>query len=390
MKKNKRLIFLILVTLLVVALGLSACQPAPATEEAAEEAAPAPEEEVEEAEPAEEAEEVQEPLRIAFLYGSTANDYSWNQLWDEGRQALDEHFGDKVETFYVEMVPWSEEATHIMEQVIADGADVVVETSNLGDFYYAVVEAHPEVKFFSANPAVHENEVSYMFDVFSAHYINGVAAGAVSETGKIGYVASFPAPWNNAWMSAMVLGIRSVNPEATLQVTYVGSYYDPPTVTQASQALADAGVDVLMSYPNVDASMSVAEERGLWTFGRYHPMGDFAPNQYVTTFLVESGNLFISEVQAILDGTWEGGRSKYINIGDDIYLDAWGPNVPQDVIDQTQAAYDEILGGYNPFIGPILDTEGNVAVPDGEVGLSKDLNIWMGIDWLVAGTESTE
>jgi simple sugar transport system substrate-binding protein len=382
--KKKRFVIWILIALLFV-LVVSACQPA-AEEPAAEE--PLVEEPAAE-EPVEEVEEVKEPLKVAFVFGGPVNDYSWNQVWDEGRQSLEAHFGDQIETSYVDNVPWSEESTQVMEQLIADGAEVIVETSGYGDFYYAVSEAHPEVTFLSINDTMVDNEMKYEPDLLTGHYLMGMASGLMSKVGKIGYVASFPAPWNNIWMNAIVLGIRSVNPEATFHVAYVGSYYDPPAVRQASESLADLGVDVLMSYPNVDICMEVAESRGLWTFGRYHPMGDFAPEKYVTTILLDSAEFFIKEFQAILDGTWVGNERRVVSLGEGISIGEWGSNIPQEVIDQVEAMYDRMVNeGYNPLVGPIYDVDGNLVVAEGE-----EITTWNaphGVDYLVEGIISTE
>lgn len=119
-------------------------------------------------------------------------------------------------------------------------------------------------------------------------------------------------------------------------------------------------------------------------------MGDFAPNTYVTTFLVESGDFFIDEVQAILDGTWEGKEFRYIPLGEGIFLDEWGANVPQEVIDEVEALYDKMVQeGYNPLIGPVYDNEGNLVVPEGEE-LTEDPYSSLGVEWLVEGIVSSE
>jgi len=330
-------------------------------------------------------------LSIAFLYSQSRLDGGYNEFWDKGRQSMDEHFGDQVETSFVEFVPWSEECTIIMEQLIADGVDMIVDTSDYIDFAETVAEAHPEVSFLRTGVIGYENEASFFFETGRGYYLLGAVAGLLSESGnnEIGYVGPFPDLMSNAWVSAFAMGARAVNPEATVTVAYIGSYYDPSSSTQAAEALADSGVDVLYGYVNPESVMNVAEERGIWTLGSYFPKADFAPNQYATGLLMDSGKFFINEVQALLDGTWVGNKEhRYVAVGDGLDLDDWGSNVPQDVIDQVNDILDQMVSeGYDPFTGPIYDNQGNLVVPDGE-RLTEE-QIFFGFEWFAAGVSNT-
>jgi len=391
--KSKQFIFLILSVMLVVVLGLSACTPtAPAEEEAApaeEEAAPAELEAAPAEEEAAPAEEVKEPVTVAFLYSEAAQDNGYDWMWDLGRQAIDEKFGDQVETLYVENVPFSEEAARIYEQLIVDGADMIFDTASMTDVRSEAAAAHPDVAFITTDVAIQDNVATVYYEDNRPLYITGAVAGLLSETGNIGYVTSFPYPYTNSGINALIIGARSVNPDATITVTYIGSWFDPTSARQAAEALVDNGADVLIGRVNIDTVMSVAEERGAWTFGLFHPMADFAPNSYATTFLIDTRDTLIAEVQNLLDGTWVGNQEfRYVPL-ESMSLDEWGVNVPQDVKDQAEALYDRMVNeDYSPYIGPFKDRDGNLVVAEGEALTEWDF--FYGLEWLAEGVISSE
>ncbi|NBR67367.1 MAG: BMP family ABC transporter substrate-binding protein, partial [Actinobacteria bacterium] len=86
-----------------------------------------------------------------------------------------------------------------------------------------------------------------------ARYLSGIAAGKASPSGKIGYVAAFPIPEVIRGINAFTLGAQSVNPDATVQVTWTKTWFDPTLEKEAAEALLDAGVDVLAQHQDTTA-----------------------------------------------------------------------------------------------------------------------------------------
>src|SRR5215207_11690488 len=60
-----------------------------------------------------------EPLKIAFVYVGPVSDDGWTKAHDDGRLEVEEHFGEKVETSYVENI---QENSPDAERVIRDYA----------------------------------------------------------------------------------------------------------------------------------------------------------------------------------------------------------------------------------------------------------------------------
>ncbi len=329
--------------------------------------------------------EVVKPLKIAFIYGGPAQDYGYNWMWDLGRQAAQEALGNKIETIIVENIPYSEEATRTIEQLIADGAGMIFDTATLADYGEKAAAAHPDVAFLRADVVNYDNEATFYYEKERYVYLWGYAAGLLTKSNKIGYVDAFPGPYANSCATALALGLRASNPNADVVVALIGSWYDPPAARQASEALIDSGVDVLIGQINMDTVMQVAEEHEVWTFGAMHPMAEFAPNWYVTSPIVDTSKDLIKEFQARLDGTWVGNKEyRYVKMEDGFSLEPWGPNVPQDVKDKTQALFDKMVKeSYNPFVGPIYDNNGKLTVAEG-----AELPRWdffVGFDWVAPG-----
>ncbi|MCB0972610.1 MAG: BMP family ABC transporter substrate-binding protein, partial [Acidimicrobiales bacterium] len=89
-----------------------------------------------------------EVTKAAWVYVGPINDGGWTQAHDEGRQAVEEELGDAVETTYKESVPEGPEATQVIEDLIADGNEIIFATSfGYGDALAELSEKYPDVKF---------------------------------------------------------------------------------------------------------------------------------------------------------------------------------------------------------------------------------------------------
>ena len=70
-----------------------------------------------------------EPFKVGFVYVGPVGDHGWTYMHDEGRKRVEAHFGDAVETIYVESVPEGPDAERVMRDMIAEGADMIFTTS---------------------------------------------------------------------------------------------------------------------------------------------------------------------------------------------------------------------------------------------------------------------
>lgn len=255
-------------------------------------------------------------------------------------------------------------------------------TSSFADFLTKVAKDHPEVTFVAFGLGeMLDNVHYYIMDIWSPGYLVGLAAGLMTETNEIGYMQGFPGYYSD--VNAFTLGARSVNPDVTAKVVFIGSYADPVAEQQLANALIDDGADFLYGMTRSLNFMEVAEDRGVWGTALYTDQREIAPNAYVTSMILDMEAYFTDQVGKHLDGTWEGGTFDIVPYGDMTKLDAWGDNVPKEVIDQVDAMSQKILEGYNPFFGPINDAEGTLRVTEGQELTFQDMIF--GEPWPIEG-----
>ncbi len=311
-------------------------------------------------------------LKIAVGHVGPITDGGWSQFHHEGIQAVLDKFGDQVELVgEVESMPYSEEATRTLEQFVADGAEMIFVTSEYADFVYKVADAHPDVIFEECNGSRWtDNMIYYYYPAVWGEYIEGVAAGYLTKSNKIGFIGSFPTLGSNiAAYNGFTFGVRSVNPDATVHVVNVNSWFDPPAERQAAEALYAEGVDYLHAYVDDPAIIAFAEEKGIYASLGGKDYIQYGPTMYVGGGLHNFANGYIDEVQKVIDGTWTGNRWWLVKFGPEGYsMIPWGPGVPDDIKAELDDLYVKMYTGeFNPFVGPIYDNEGTVRFAEGEV-----------------------
>jgi basic membrane protein A len=328
--------------------------------------------------------EAEEPTLIAFAYVGPISDGGWTMTHDFGRQAVEKAFPGKVKTAYVESMPYSDEASRALEQFVADGAKMIFINSEYADFVTKVADKHPDVAFLECDGhRISKNEIWYYVNHWDPAYLIGMAAGLMTESNKLGYIGSFPVQSVYSDANAFLLGARSVNPDATVQVVLIDSWFDPAKAAQAANALIDGGADFVFDIMDETAALQVEEKRGVWAATWNTDQRASAPTKYVSSVSLNWDDFYTSEVQALFDGTWKGDRSVLLGLGEGVDRDAWGPNVPTDVQEKVDAVREKMMKeGFSPFSGPIKDTKGVVRVPEGATMTADELYLW---DWAVEG-----
>jgi basic membrane lipoprotein Med (substrate-binding protein (PBP1-ABC) superfamily) len=324
-----------------------------------------------------------EKVKIAFGHVGPVSDEGWTWSHDQGMKAVQKAFPN-VETALVENIPFSEEASRTFEQFVADGAKMVIITSEYADFANKVADAHPEVMFLECDGhRATDNQIWYYVQHWYPAYLIGMAAGLLTKTNQLGYVASFPVQSVYANVNSFHLGARSVNPNISTNVVLINSWFDPAAAKQAGVALVDGKADFLFGIMDEAAYLQVAEERGVWAAMWNTDMRRFGPKAYVSSLVLDWGPFYVSEVQALLDGQWKGNREILLPLGGGIDRDKWGENVPPEVQQQVDAIRDKMINeGFNPFVGPINDTTGKAKVSEGQAMTNDELYVW---EWAVEG-----
>ncbi len=327
-------------------------------------------------------------IKAAWVYVGPINDGGWTQAHDEGRMAVEEELGDKVETTYKENVPEGPEAKQVMEDLIKDGNKIIFATSfGYGDVLAELAEEHPDVYFEHATGAATADNLAIYYGASEdTIYLTGIAAGAaIPEGGSVGFVAPFPIPEVIRHINAFELGVQETNPTATTKVVWTNTWFDPETERKAADSLIADGVDAIASGQDSPASGEAAKAEGLPFVGYDSDQSENLSDVWLTASLYNWGPYYTQRIEAAADGSWETG-SYYGGIKDGfVTLAPFGTGVSDEtkaLIEEKQAAIAD--GSFYPLTGPLMDQDGTEKVADGTKMTLEEI---LSMDWFIEGVE---
>ncbi len=361
----------------MLALALAACAEEKKEAPKTEAAAPAPAAEATPAAPE------KKDYKVGFIYVSPVGDAGWSYAHDMGRQAL-EAMPD-VTTAFVESVPEGPDSERVLNRMAREGMDVIFATSfGYMDPMQNVAKDFPNTVFMHCSGFKRADNVgTYFGRIYQARYLSGMVAGAMSASGKLGYVAAFPIPEVIRGINAFTLGAQKMNPEVEVRVVWTKTWYDPATEKEAAKALLDAGCDVIAQHQDSPGPQEAAQERGVYSVGYNTDMSAFAPKAHLTAPMWNWSVIYEYVLDQVRAGTW---KSEDIWWGMDkgvVDLAPYGDMVPEDVRAKVDAAKAELVAGTdNVFAGPLFDQKGEQKVAEGERLSDGDL---LGMMWFVKG-----
>jgi len=297
--------------------------------------------------------QAEDKTKVGFVYVGPVGDFGWSYEHNEGRKAVEEAFGDKVETMYVESVPEGADSERVMTQMALDGADLIFTTS----FGYMDPTINVAKKF----------------------------AGHMTETNTIGYIASFPIPEVIRGINSAYIAAKKVNPDVKLKIVWVYTWFDPAKEADAATALIEQGADIIMQHTDSPAAMTIAEEKGIYAFGQASDMKQFGPNARLSSIIDDWAPYYIARTQAVMDGswastsTWDGIKEGMVAIGD------FSNDIPADVQASATALKEALSSGTtHSFTGPINKQDGSPWLAAGE---TADDGTLAGMNFYVEGVE---
>jgi basic membrane protein A and related proteins len=333
----------------------------------------------------------QKPITVGIIYVGPRDDYGYNQAQAEAAALIKKMPGVKV--VEEENVPETAAVQKTMTGMIAqDGASLVFATS-YGYFdphVLAVAPKFPDTRFAHCgglwtdkNP---KNIGSYFGYIDECQYLNGVIAGHMTKSGKLGFVAAKPIPQVLRNINAFTMGARSVNPKITTNVIFTGDWSMPVKEAEATNSLADQGVDVFtMHVDGPKVIVETAAKRGKFVCGYHASQAKLAPNAYLTgaewnwltayTTFIEAARTGKPHPNFIRGGLKEG----YVK------MSAYGPMVldaAKKMADGVKAKM--IAGTFDIFKGPLKDNKGGMAIAAGTTHKQTDLELEK-MNYLVEG-----
>ncbi|EEX09686.1 bmp family protein [Ruegeria lacuscaerulensis ITI-1157] len=330
----------------------------------------------------------EDKTKVGFVYVGPVGDGGWTYEHDKGRQAVEKHFGDKVETVYVESVPEGPDAERVMTQMALEGADLIFTTSfGYMDPTINVAKKFPNVKFEHATGYKTAPNVSvYSARFYEGRAVQGTIAGRMTKSNIIGYIGSYPIPEVIRGINSAYIHAKKVNPDVQFKIVWAYTWFDPAKEADAAKVLIEQGADVILQHTDSTAPQAAAQEAGnVITFGQASDMSEYAPLPRVSSIIDNWAPYYIARTQAVMDGTWEsvntwhGIKEGMVEIGE------ISEAVPADVKAEALALKDAIASGeYHPFTGPLKKQDGSAWLAEGEVA---DDGTLAGMNFYVEGLE---
>lgn len=341
-------------------------------------------------------------LKAGFVYVGPVGDYGWSHAHDVGRKYVEERL-PWLDTVYIEAVAEADAARIIDRFVQEEKCDVVFTTSfGYMDVTIKAGQKYPDTHFMHCSGFKQAPNVgTYFADLYQAYYLNGLMAGALTKSNKIGYVAAFPIPELVRHINAFALGIKAVNPGAEVHVRWTYAWYGPDKAREAAEALITEGCDALAFTEDTPAVIEVGQEhtekgKQIYTFSHYSPMQPYGKDSVVSGQLVDWGVMYEKILTDLYQGTWTNQDMWWLMAEKAVILGgAFNEPINSAFVDDLKAvsiktadlgelnAYDLVLKRYDqmkkgtdifdPYTGPISDNTGTLQIKPGEKASKADL-----------------
>ena len=336
--------------------------------------------------------QAQKPLTVGVIHVGPRDDYGYNQAQAQAAAEVKKLPGIKV--VEEENVPETAAVQKTMTGMIAqDGASVLFPTSfGYFDPHMLLVAAkYPDVRFSHCGGMWTEgkhpkNTGSYYGYIDECQYLNGVVAGHMSKSGKLGFVAAKPIPQVLRNINAFLMGARSVKPGITCNVIFTGDWSMAVKEAEATNSLADQGCDVFtMHVDGPKVIVETAAKRGKMVCGYHASQAKLAPQAYLTGAEWNWLTAYKTVIEAAQNGKphpnfIRGGlKEGYVK------MSPYGPAVSDAAKKDADAIKAKMVAGsFDIFKGPLKDNKGKEVIPAGKTLKQTDVTL-ESMNYLVEG-----
>ena len=214
-------------------------------------------------------------------------------------------------------------------------------------------------------------------------YLSGIAAGAATKTGTVGYVVPFAIPEVIRHTNAFTLGVQTAHPGAKVKIIWTNSWVDPAKETKAAQNLHAVGRRRARPERRRPGHRPVLREDRLPWVGYDSNAQKFAPKSWLTAAVYNWGPYYLSRVKAAMNGTWKSGFY-YGSLKDGFTASRRSARASRRRRSALIASREKAIknGSWYEFQGPLYDQSGKLRVKKGQRLTVKQL---YAMNWLVKG-----
>ena len=220
-------------------------------------------------------EETIEGATLAIEHFSIIEGTTWSGAHDRAGKRIAEKYPNVTYIYREEVGP--DLTVPYAEELIAEGANIVVGNAEfMGLPLKDIAEKYPDVYFVSiiaSDLTTKQNFIRLFPRQYQALYLEGLIAGALTQSGNIGIVSAFPCVQVIRRQAGFYLGVQDaaelLGKDITVYVKYVGDWYLPTEERDIANTLVTQyDVDVLTQQTDSGSPLDVAQEKGIWFVGK--------------------------------------------------------------------------------------------------------------------------
>lgn len=324
---------------------------------------------------------------VGLIITGETDDDGWNSAHYNGVIAACEKLGTKL-IVKENVTEGSGKCADAIHELVNEGAGMII----LSSYSYSsetkeVIDSYPQIAFYAISSEYYaKNITSYFGRMYQARYLAGIIAGLQTESDSIGYVAAMPNSEVNRGINAFTLGVKSVNPKATVYVHWTGSWDDEIRETAAAEALiSDKSADVLTYHQNQHYTAQTADKAGVYSIG-YNEVAEGLSEKYLTAAVWNWDALYYQIIREYVQGQPNAVERRWFAIDSGtVSLSDFSPLVKETALQAVKEAQNRWLKGEDVFSGELYDNNGVLKCNQNET--LTDEMLFENMDWLVEGVE---
>ncbi len=327
--------------------------------------------------------------KIGFILSGSTTEEGWNGMHYQGMKKACEEAGAEL-LISENVAEFSGQCEKEVKKLAKAGCKMIVLSSyGYSEEVYQIAKEYPEIVFYANSSEYHEkNLTSYFVKMYQARYLSGIIAGMMTKTNQIGYVAAMNNNEVNRGISAFTLGVKRVNPEAEVLLTFTEAWDDAILEKAAAELLVQEGADVLTYHQNQSYVAEVADRAGIYSIGYNESKQKFS-EKYLTTVKCDWSLVYRELMKNFLKGKANSEENFWIGMDTGaVGLTEFSSEIPEAVKAEVAAAMEEILQGKEIFSGVIYDITGKQQC--GEDEIISDERLLEQFDWLAEGVRIYE
>jgi basic membrane lipoprotein Med (substrate-binding protein (PBP1-ABC) superfamily) len=333
-------------------------------------------------------------LKAAFIFEKTIDTSGWSYVHNQGRLYAEEALDGKVETVYMEDIPYDAGAYEKLRKIAEGDYDIIFTTcpEHINVTLRAALR-YQDIKFFNCSPIkAFRNVSTYFGRSHEPRFLLGLIAGALTQKNIIGYIDIYNNTEVITGINAFSLGVKMVNPNAKVVVSWLKEAGDIGHAKELMYSLYKSGADIIMQN-----DLTAVEKRSRY-FGLYSVKYDkekdkVKPDINYASIVWDWGKFYEKLLGNIVNGNWKGifsTESKRVNFW-------WGMDsglidikysrnkVPVQTQRLVELMKDMIIENrFHAFVGPIYDQDGQCKIEDGDIANYEQM---LYMDWFVDNVE---